>query len=118
MNNFEALTKIATLLAESKVKETLEYYHEPADKAPPLSECVQWLEELLSSLPDDIKTKYSFELNGIHNEIADLKTGHYYERLEQCGVPMIFTIGDRICYRISLLETAVITGQPGFLEES
>lgn len=44
MNNFEALTKIATLLAESKVKETLEYYHEPADKAPPLSECVQWLE--------------------------------------------------------------------------
>lgn len=41
MNTFEALTKIASLLAERKVKETLEYYHESADKAPLLSECVR-----------------------------------------------------------------------------
>lgn len=118
MNTFEALTKIAALLAKGKIKETLEYYGESPDSAPSLSECIQWIDELLSSLPDDIKTKYSFELNGIHNEIENLKTGHYYERLDRRGVPLISTIGDRLSYRISLLETAVMNGQPGFLKQN
>lgn len=118
MNTFEALTKIATLLAKGKVKETHEYCGESPDSAPLLSECIQWIDELLFSLPDDIKTKYLFELNGIHNEIEDLKIGHYYERLERLGVPLISTIGDRLCYRISLLETAVMTGHSGFIEQN
>ncbi len=116
MNTFEALIKISTLLAEGKIKESLEYYHEPTDKAPPLSECTHWMEELLSSLPDAVKERYSFEINGINNELADLKNEHYYERLQRRGVPYISTIGDRLQNRITLLQNAVENGQPGFLE--
>lgn len=72
--------KIATLLAKGKAKESLEYYNEPTESSPPLSECTHYLEQLLPSLPNDIKVKYSFELNSINNEIADLKEGHYYEK--------------------------------------
>ena len=118
MDIFEALTKISMLLAESKVKETLDYYHEPYEKAPPLDECVHWLEELVSSLPDEIQNHYRFEINGINNEIADLKNGHYYERLHNRGVPLISTIGDRLRHRISLLQIAVVNGEPGLMERN
>ena len=43
MNTFEALMKIAALLAKGNVKEFLEYYNEPTDPehpVPPLSELV------------------------------------------------------------------------------
>ncbi len=116
MTTFEALMKIAALLAKGKVKESLEYYNEPTESAPPLSECVHYLEKLLSSLPEDIKVKYSFELNGIKNEIADLKGGKYYERLHSRGVPLISTIGGRLQYRLELLIDAIANDKPGFLE--
>lgn len=116
MTTFESLMKIATLLAKGNVKESLEYYNEPTESAPPLSECTHYLEELLSSLPEDIKEKYCFELNGIKNEIADLKEVHYYERLHSPGIPLITTIGDRIEYRLELLIDAIANDKPGFLE--
>ncbi|MGB4093661.1 MAG: hypothetical protein WBK46_17220 [Ruminococcus flavefaciens] len=119
MNTFEALMKIATLLAKGNVKESLEYYNEPADPehpAPPLSECTHYLEKLLSSLPEDIKEKYRFELNGINNEIADLKDGRYYERLHSPGIPLITTIGYRLQYRLELLVDAIVNDKPGFME--
>lgn len=65
MTTFEALMKIAALLAKGNVKESLEYYNEPTESSPPLSECTHYFEQLLSSLPEDIKKKYCFELNGI-----------------------------------------------------
>lgn len=116
MTTFEALMKIAALLAKGNVKESLEYYNEPAESAPPLSECTHYLEELLSSLPEDIKVKYFFELNGIKNEIADLKDGHYYERLHSPGIPLITTIGDHLQYRLELLIDAIANDKPGFME--
>lgn len=116
MITFEALMKIAALLAKGKVKESLEYYNEPTESSPPLSECTHYFEQLLSSLPEDIKEKYRFELNGIQNEIADLKEGHYYERLHSPGIPLITTIGDRIEYRLELLIDAIANDKPGFME--
>jgi len=119
MNTFEALMKIASLLAKGKVKESLEYYNEAADPehpVPPLSECTHYFEQLLSSLPEDIKVKYRFELNGIKNEIAVLKDGRYYERLHSPGIPLITTIGDRLQYRLELLIDAIANDKPGFME--
>lgn len=119
MDTFEALMKITSLLAEGRTQETLEYYGEkqdPEHPVPPLSECVEWLEKLLSSLSEDIKTKYRFELNGINNEIVDLKDGHYYERLHSRGIPLISTIGDRLQYRLEMLQDAIVNDKPGFLE--
>ncbi|MBQ8921750.1 MAG: hypothetical protein IJ060_06270 [Oscillospiraceae bacterium] len=116
MNTFEALMKIAALLAKGNVKESLEYYNEPTESSPPLSECTHYFEQLLSSLPEDIKVKYCFELNGINNEIADLKDGRYYERLHSPGIPLITTIGDRLQYRLELLIDAIANDKPGFME--
>ena len=116
MTTFEVLMKIVSLLAEGRIKETLEYCGEPTESSPPLSECVHYLEKLLSSLPEDIKVKYFFELNGIKNEIADLKDGKYYERLHSRGVPLISTIGDRLQYRLELLIDAIANDKPGFME--
>ena len=53
MTTFEALMKIATLLAKGNVKESLEYYNEPTESAPPLSECTYYLEELLDAIAND-----------------------------------------------------------------
>ena len=119
MNTFEALMKITSLLAKGRVKESLEYYNEPADPehpVPTLSECVHYLEELLSSLPEDIKEKCFFELNGINNGIADLKDGYYYERVHSPGIPLITTIGDRLQYRLELLMNAIANDKPGVME--
>ena len=117
MNTFEKLHRISTLLADSKVKETLEYYNEPSDNAPLLTECIQQMESLISSFPDDIQERYRFEITGLKNQISTLKKGRYYERLQRSGIPLISTVGERIKYSVALLQIAAETNQPGFLEQ-
>ena len=117
MTTFEKLHEVSVMLADGKVKETLEYYNEPSDEAPLLSECIQVLEKLLLSLPNDLQNRYSFELTCIKNQIAVLKKGRYYEKLQRSGIPLISTVGERINYSIALLEIAIETDQPGFKEQ-
>lgn len=113
----EQMRKIAVLISNGRVKEYCEYCGNSTEDIPSLVQTVEGMNYLIEKLPSELKGKYNMELCSITNCLLDLKSGHYYERIQSRGVPRITTIGDRLQTIITDLYIKIAEYRPGIQDE-
>lgn len=113
----EQMREFAVLISNGRVKEYCEYCGNSTEDIPSLVQTVEGMNYLIEKLPSELKGKYNMELCSITNCLLDLKSGHYYERIQSRGVPRITTIGDRLQTIITDLYIKIAEYRPGIQDE-